>query len=156
MKNLRGTDDTTFYALLALLQGGMWLLNDIEAFLTRYNISHGRFSILLAILESPGKATLPAETAVVLGKSRPTITGMIKKLEADGLIMTETPDADGRKKVLVLTEKGENLLEEIIPAYGKRLDFMGKNLTDREKKHLMNLISKISFFDPEKKIRRIV
>ncbi|MCP4133742.1 MAG: MarR family transcriptional regulator [bacterium] len=145
-------DDLTFYSMLSVLQGGMWLLNDIENFLKDYGISHGRFSILLSIMETPDKSTLPIEIARKLGKSKPTITNMMKKLEDDGLVSTIEDSDDGRAKRLVLTKKAKNLLDEIIPLYNKRISTMSEHLSEDDKYTLMRIISKINFLDPSKNI----
>src|SRR5512145_2739356 len=110
-------DDLTFYALLSVLQGGMWLLNDIEDFLKPYGISHGRFSILLALQQSAEEALISRQIAVMLGKSKPTVARMLERLASDGLIRLHGDRTDGRKKRIALTGKATALLGPIVPAY---------------------------------------
>lgn len=145
-------DDVTFYSILGVLQGGMWLLNDIEEFLKQYNISHGRFSILLIILEAKDHPIQAKEIAQRLGKSKPTIKKMIDKLYQDNYITITQDKRDSRAKLLALTGKAVGFLNISIPEYNKRLTLMGAELSHDEKKQLMTLLAKINFLDPSKKI----
>ncbi|MBI9101522.1 MAG: MarR family transcriptional regulator [Spirochaetales bacterium] len=146
-------DNLTFYSLLSLLQGGMWLLNDIENFLKDFGISHGRFSVLLSLKETKDHMALPADIARSLGKSKPTITKMIGRMESDGLVVINTGKRDGRTREMALTEKGIKLLDRIVPEYNKRLSLMSRNVSDKDKRVLMNIVAKIDFMDESKKIR---
>ncbi len=56
-------DDLTFFSMLSLLQGGMWLLNDLENYMKPFGLSQGRLSILLAITESQGGIVSPGDLA---------------------------------------------------------------------------------------------
>jgi len=145
-------DNLTFYSILGVLQGGMWLLNDIEEFLKQYNISHGRFSILLMILEAKGQPLQASAVAQKLGKSKPTITKMIDKLHQDIMITISPDKRDGRVKILTLTSKAVDFLTISIPEYNKRLMVMSADLSNDEKIQLMNILAKINFLDDSKKI----
>ena len=145
-------DDLTFYSLLSLLQGGMWLLNDIEIFLKKYNISYGRFAILLAIVDSKNKSIRPIELANIMGKSKPTISKMVKKLQADGLIEINHHQKDGRSITVNLLDKGKNILQKIIPEYNRRILTMSSLMTDDDKRDLIMIISKIKFYNPYQKV----
>lgn len=146
-------DNLTFSALLAVLQGGLWLLNDVEGFLGRYGMSHGRLTILLAIQESPDGSMLAVETARMLGKSKPTIARMIRKLEEDGFVTTRGDGRDGRAKRLSLTPKAAGFLRKAVPPYNQRLRAMSARWSRREKRELVRIVSKIDFLDPGKRIR---
>ncbi len=146
-------DDLTFFSMLSLLQGGMWLLNDLENYLKPFGLSQGRLSILLEITESQGGIVSPGDLARQTGKSRPTVTRMIERLDKDGLITVHSDNDDRRSKILSLTDKATNLLEEVIPVYNERIRLMSVALNDGDKRQLMALISKIDFFDKDRIIR---
>ena len=137
-------DDLTFRSLLSVLEGGMRLQNDIENFLKPFSISHGRFSILLTLLRNEDSDVIHKEISSFLGKSLPTITKMLARLTADGLIEVSKSAGDRRVKKFNLSIKGRNLLDEIIPAYNKRLGRMASGLDSPEKEQLISLISKLS------------
>ncbi len=153
MAKYRKLDDLTFYSMLGVLQGGMWLQNDLETYLSGFGISQGRFSILLSVLESEATLIQPSKLAVQLGRSKPTITKMIEKLIKDELIHKKTSVGDRRGKILTLTEKGEDLLNRIIPGYNLRIQQMSASLSDEEKNSLLQILSKINFLNSEREIQ---
>lgn len=136
-------DEFTFETLLTVLEKGNAMQNDIEEYLRPFNISHGRFSILLTLYKHLNDWVHPSYLADALNKRRPTITGMIKKLAADGFITEKDDEVDGRKKVIKLNENGYSLLSKIIPDYNKRIIQIGRYLTDDEKHMLIKLVRKI-------------
>jgi len=148
----RRIDDLTFYSMLAVLQGGMWLLNDIEEFLKAYGISHGRFSILLALMQSTDQAMISREIALRLGKSKPTVARMLERLASDGLIQVQGDRADGRKKRIGLTAKATTLLGRIVPRYNQRIARMSRRLSAADKRQLMRIIARVDFLDPHRTI----
>lgn len=145
-------DDLTFFSMLSVLQSGMWLLNDIESFLKQFDLSHGRFSILLAMKQSSDGSAISQQLAVMLGKSKPTITRMVGKLQAGGFVTVTGDNDDGRKKRLVLTAKARALLAKIVPQYNQRIRKMSAGLTHKDKRDLLRILSKVNFLDPLKKI----
>lgn len=145
-------DDLTSYSMLSILQGGMWLLNDLERYLKPFGLSHGRFSILLSVAEAHGEPMNPDALALITGKSRPTVSNMIERLRLDGLISVQIDGEDKRRRLLELTLKATILLGDIIPDYNERIRLMSSNLSDEEKRLVMNVISKINFLDPLKQV----
>lgn len=154
MIRYKAIDDLTFYSMLSILQGGMWLLNDLENYLDPYNLSHGRFSIMLAVLHSDGTPLSPSKLASDLGKSKPTITKMIDKLRDEELIVKTQSPTDKRERFLKLTHKGEELLNRIIPGYNERIIGMSASLSKLDKTALLDIISKIDF-PGSRKIRTV-
>lgn len=136
-------DDLTFAALVSVYRTGGRLLNDIEEFLKPYNISHGRFSILLNLYEHLGRSLYPSEIADSLEISRPTVTGMLKKLVRDDLVIKVIDGEDARKSRIRLSKSGFALLEQIIPIYNERVVKFGEGLSDEEKYKLIELLGKI-------------
>jgi DNA-binding MarR family transcriptional regulator len=155
-KRFPGTDklnELTFYSLLSVLQGGMWLQNDIEKFLKPFGLSHGRFSILLTLLENGDSDVIHKDISSFLGKSLPTITKMLKRLEKDNLVEVKQSEKDSRMKNFHLSPEGQQLIDEIIPAYNLRLERIGSNLSIDEKAQLMSLIAKLNYPEHGQKIK---
>ena len=147
-------DDLTFRSMYGVLQGGMWLLNDLENYLRPFNMSQGRLSILLSLQDSKDGMIHPAGIAALTGKSRPTVSKMISRLVEDNYVQYRSDDSDGRSKRSELTEKGRSLLGSIVPGYNQRVRQMVSNISAHEKRMLIQIISKIDFLDPEKVLRK--
>jgi DNA-binding MarR family transcriptional regulator len=67
--------------------------------------------VLLDAIEEVGHDGVGA-IAAVTGLSQPTVTRSAGSLERDGLVARATSDGDGRRRVLTLTERGEQLLAD--------------------------------------------
>jgi DNA-binding MarR family transcriptional regulator len=128
----------------------MWLQSDIEKYLGEYKLSHGRFSILLSIFESPVNSLIGNELSARLGVGKATITKMIDKLISEEYVIYIADKNDLRRKKYFLTNKANKLLQKIIPGYQKRLREISTNLTDTEKESLIKILSKINFLDSNK------
>lgn len=144
MLSYKPIDDLTFNAMYSVLRGGMKLRGDLEKFLAPFGLSQGRFAIMLSMADRNGTDHTPSHLAEVTGKSRPTVTKMLDKLDADGLIFREKSGEDGRGRKLALTRKGEELLNKIIPGYNSRILEMSFHLSEEDKKQLISIIGKIS------------
>ncbi len=131
---------------LHLLRGGDESVRVMESNLARHNITQGRFSVLMILLNRcrSNSGTLgPAELADAAGVSRATMTGLIDTLERDGLV-TRAPDTVDRRMMLVrLTDKGRALLEEILPEHFKRMSWLMSPLSEFERQTLVQLLNKL-------------
>ena len=76
-----------------------------------YGIDHyfynGKQFVLLYLLEN-GNAAFPKELSRDMSTSTARVAGILRKLEADGLICRTADQADNRKVLVSLTDKGES------------------------------------------------
>jgi DNA-binding MarR family transcriptional regulator len=98
---------------------------------------------LLSILGSKDCSITASEIARDLGKSKPTIAKMIKKLIEQGFISYQTSLVDNRKKKLVLLEKALRLIESIKPKYQQKIFQFVSNISDQEKSVVINVLNKL-------------
>lgn len=137
-------DEFTFESLVGVLEKGVAMQNDIEEYLRPYNISHGRFSILLTLYGYPDYWLSPTFLAKKLRKTKPTITGMMKKLIKNRMVIEKIDEDDARRKMYQLAPEGYDLLKKIIPKYNKRIIEIGSTLTLEEKVQLKRIVGKIN------------
>jgi|GEM_PF-612837 len=147
-------DDLTFYALLGILQSGMWLQADIERYLSPFGLSHGRFSILLSVMNGGKSSRIGSDLANLLGVSKATVAKMVDRLIRDEYLSCHEVAADRRRKRYAITQKGRRLIRKIVPGYMARLRVMSAGVSPFEKQQLIGIISKINFLDPRKSILR--
>jgi DNA-binding MarR family transcriptional regulator len=148
------TDDLNFYALLAVLQSGMWLQSDIERYLGGFKLSHGRFSILLSLVEAEDNTLIGNDLAALLGVGKPTIARMVDRLVAEEYLRVAADKNDLRRKTHRLTRKARALVAKVIPGYLRRLRVISANLTAGEKELLIKILAKMNYLDPGKTILR--
>jgi DNA-binding MarR family transcriptional regulator len=67
---------------------------------------------VLLVIEA-GRATTPGSVADVLGVGRTTVTGLLDRLEADGLLTRSIDPNDKRSFVLQLTDKGREVARQV-------------------------------------------
>ena len=67
---------------------------------------------VLLVIEA-GRATTPGSVADVLGVGRTTVTGLLDRLEADGLLTRSIDPNDKRSFVLRLTDKGREVARQV-------------------------------------------
>jgi DNA-binding MarR family transcriptional regulator len=150
IKGKTAGDDLNFYSLLGVLQSGMWLQSDFENYLGQFKLSHGRFTILLYLTDSGMHGLIGNDLAALLGVAKSTIAKMVQKLIDEEYITSTSERSDRRIKKYSLTRKAQVLLQKIIPGYLLRLRVMNANLTEAEKKTLIDILSKINFLAPKR------
>ena len=83
------------------------------------NLPSGHIRALL-IIEAGGART-PREVADLLGIGRTSVTGLLDRLEVEGLLTRSIDPEDKRSFILDLTEKGQNLVTQIDAIRRKQL-----------------------------------
>src|SRR5450432_1647347 len=139
-------DPSACEVFLHLLRSGDEAFRVCDANLAKHQISQGRFTVLMLLLDK-GTGCIqihtPAELADHAGVTRATMTGLIDTLERDGLV-TRTPDSTDRRMMAVtLTPHGKSRLEDILPAHFKRMSTLISVLSETERKTMVSLLGKI-------------
>ncbi len=79
-------------------------------------IPHAAGYVLLACRDSP---TTGREIAALMRTSKQSASKLLEGLEAAGLVDRRPDDADTRRKVVALTERGRDLLATVEEIYGE-------------------------------------
>lgn len=139
-------DPSACEAFLYLLRAGDQAFKATDEHLAQHQISHGRFTVLMLLLDKSENCPhphTPAELAEMANVTRATMTGLVDTLERDGLV-TRTPDPNDRRMMSVsLTAHGQARLEEILPGHFKRMSALMSTLDESERKTLVRLLSKV-------------
>jgi len=77
-----------------------------------YKLTHGQFFLIVAIMEEEG--LLPSELAEKTCQDRPTITGLLDRLEKDGWIERRPDSNDRRSLQIFLTLQAADKRETIL------------------------------------------
>src|SRR5215211_8741853 len=72
----------------------------------------GSYEVLLFLAQAPGGSMRMAELADGVLLSRSGTTRLVDRLERDGLLVRDTCDSDGRGCFAVLTDRGEEVLQQ--------------------------------------------
>lgn len=114
---------------------------DCATQLAPHGLSEGRF-IMLFLLESSTQGLAPNELATQAGITRATVTGLLDRLERDGLV-ERVPDAHDRRALRVeLTAKGRQLAAQVFTQHGHWIAGLFKHLSPEERSQLSQLLNK--------------
>jgi DNA-binding MarR family transcriptional regulator len=145
-KRFPDLDPSACEVFLHLLRAGDEACRVVESHLAEHGISHGRFMVLMLLLDKSSNCPqphTPAELADLSHVTRATMTGLVDTLERDGLVTREPDPTDRRMMVVNLTEKGRLLLQKILPHHFKRMASLMDAISETERKTLVQLLGKI-------------
>ena len=126
-----------------LLRTGSDLLTAFETILAKSGLSQGRFLTLIVMNRTPHEEVNPSFLADRVGVRRPTMTGLLDKLEKDGLVERRAYRRDRRKMGVRLTENGRRILDDILPEYYRNIAKITVRLTEKERMDLIMLLGKV-------------
>lgn len=107
-----------------------------------HDLTAPQFATLAVLARAPGidQATL----AGMIAHDRPTIGGVVERLEVKGFVTRHQNEKDRRAKVLALTDAGAALLEALIPHVREIQPDILPGLTDRERAEFIRLAAKVA------------
>ena len=79
------------------------------------DLTNGQFSLLMSLNRPEPPHMGPV--ADLLAMDRTTLTAAIKPLERRGLVQVQKDKSDGRGRILILTEKGRELVGRAVPIW---------------------------------------
>lgn len=106
----------------------------------KYNLTLGQFAVMEA-LYSKGRLSTGEVMEKILTTSG-NIPVIVKNLEKDGFITRDQAESDKRRFILDLTEKGKDLMDEIVPENLKFMDELISLWDDDDKEELIILMNK--------------
>lgn len=111
------------------------------AHLSRIGLHPGQESVLKALADLDGQTM--SQLAQILAVQPPTVTKMITRLAAQGLVRRAASESDGRLARVHLTEEGRERIEDIDTAW-KRLEKEAlAGLDEKDRKRLRRLLREI-------------
>ncbi|MBF9043565.1 MarR family transcriptional regulator [Rhodobacterales bacterium HKCCE4037] len=107
-----------------------------------HDLTAPQFATLAVLSRSPGidQATL----AGLIAHDRPTIGGVVERLEAKGLVTRRRNEKDRRAMVLDLSEAGSELLAKLLPEVRDMQTDILPGLTEAEHAEFVRLASKVA------------
>lgn len=117
------------------------VFNDFAAELRDFDISPGRFGVLVLISANPGMTQSLLAAATQLDRS--TMVAVIDQLEARGLVERRASPTDRRSNALVLTAAGEKLLKQLKRRVKLHEARIAEAMTPEESATLVKLLGRI-------------
>ncbi len=136
-------DADAISGFLRLLVTGSEFLGSLDKMLADFEITHGRWITLLLLRRRTVWQALPSELAQEQGITRATMSGLIKQLERQDLVMRQEDPEDGRRITIILTDAGADLVGRILPRYYALIDELMAPLDSKDKESLKSLLDKL-------------
>jgi Transcriptional regulators len=112
--------------------------------LEEYGLSKGKFTILIIMYsEEKEEGINPSVLAQKAGVSRATITGLLIRLERDGIIERKNDLHDGRMTNVRLSSKGVEIMNKVLPVHFIHTSKLMSGLSEQEHAQLEFLLQKI-------------
>ena len=129
------------YTYVSLRQTADIIRRHVESELNEYGVTGPQYGILLN-LATRGSMSL-SDLSETIFRSNSTITSLIDRLEANGLVIREDHEQDRRVTMATLTEQGLELFDRIRAPHRQHLADMIMCLTQEERFQMINYLSKI-------------
>jgi DNA-binding MarR family transcriptional regulator len=99
------------------------------------------------------------ELATEIGYSHPSTISLLKELEKEKIIRSKKDKQDERKRLILLTEKGKKLLEQMQPVWGVMVAALeeltaGSNNLMKAIAEMEERLDELSFFERAKRIKK--
>lgn len=113
----------------------------MESSLEKVGVFQGQHRILMELSENEYHSQ--KEIAAAMKVSTATIAIALKKLEKNGYINKITDEEDNRLNIIVITEKGRNVVEMSRQLFDDIDSTMFEGFSNEEKKNFINMLDRI-------------
>ena len=117
------------------------IYDEISAFLQGYNLSPGKFNILMVIKHQGKDSGIPqVDIGNHLILTASNMTKLIDKLEKERLVTRSSLSGDRRVNIVRITKKGSDLLDRVWDGYNHRLLKLTAHVNKRDQKFLSKIL----------------
>jgi len=122
-----------------LIRRALQVLNMVWAEEVSRSVTSPQFAVLNALLREPGLDQQTLGSRVALDRS--TVAEVVARLTERDLVRWRRDTADGRRKVIELTPRGEEVLQELIPRTHEMTRRLVRGLRPDEESDLLRLLT---------------
>jgi DNA-binding MarR family transcriptional regulator len=105
-----------------------------------YGVSFPKYNVLRVLETSKGGQNKIGDVSGIMLVPVANITGVAKRLEKEGFIIKKSDPSDDRVTILEITPKGKRTLKNIEREKDEKLKVMLKNLTEKQKRVLLDTV----------------
>jgi DNA-binding MarR family transcriptional regulator len=132
-------------AILNVYYTASLMKKQADIFFRRFGLTDVQFNVLMLLnyQTGPEGGLSQAELSNMMLVNRANITSLVDRMEKTSLVVrTSSPD-DRRYNIIILTDKGRRLFEEVEPIYQKRIREIMSLLIVAQQQDLVKSLSKI-------------
>lgn len=109
----------------------------------RFGLSQPKFNALIQLRLAGDRGLTQSELGQLMLVSRANITGLVERLERDGLVSRTSDPEDKRALRVQITARGQKLMEAFLPVHNDFVHKAMSSLSDGEKETLTVLLAKM-------------
>jgi DNA-binding MarR family transcriptional regulator len=126
-----------------LLHAAVYVRQRLGEFLLRFDLSEGRYAILMELDQVGAAGLSQADLAERLLQSESNVSSLIDRLHRDALVDRRWSDTDRRKRVLLLTAQGGDLIQKVEAAHQRWAEMMLGDLSSQDRKALYQSLKRL-------------
>ena len=138
-----GCDFESANAIVTLKRTSAEFENFVTAYFKHFDLSPGRFNVLMALYNAPNRTRSLSELGDYLIVTRANITGLVDGLVEDGLLLRIDHPDDRRVVLAQLTDKAVEFLNWFAPLHLRNIKALTDCYTADEKRQLVTLLDKL-------------
>lgn len=120
----------------------------VRGTLAAFDLTEQQWRVIRAAYEhGEMNAQQLAQRSAILG---PSLSRILNRLEADGVLTRKTAEGDLRELTIKLSTSGKRLHNKVQPALAKHYDALGEKLGPRKSKQLADLLQYVASFSEDK------
>ena len=137
-------DPTPMLTVIAIQRTSALLQMELDAFFSAHDLTPAGFDVLATLRRSAPEIGLPlARLGQLMAVTPPAVTKRVDALEVRGLVSREAHETDRRAFRLRLTPAGRKLADDILEGHVANEERLLSALTQKERRTLRDLISRI-------------
>jgi MarR family 2-MHQ and catechol resistance regulon transcriptional repressor len=130
-------------AIVTLKRTSAEFENFIAAYFKQYDLSPGRFNVLMAVFSSPNHTRSLSDLGDYLVVTRANITGLVDGLVEDGMLLRIDHPDDRRVVLAQLTDKAVKFLNWFAPRHMHNIKILMDCFSSDEKRDFVKLLDKL-------------
>lgn len=107
------------------------------------DLTPGAFGVLYTLEQAEGQALHPAEISKHMGLTRPSLTPILRDLQARGLVQCRIDSGDGRRYLVEITDECRAFRIRQVDHHKQLFDQLIGNLDEQELTDLMRILHKL-------------
>ena len=111
--------------------------------LAQYDLTSTQYRTLSYLSHCPPMTVRQCDIEVFFSKSNPAVTGILNNMEQKGLVQRVVNPADARSKVLLVTQKGMELMAQLEQWKNRMNQLLTEGMTEEESTILAVLLQKM-------------
>lgn len=129
--------------LISIFRAYNVLSREFSRLFAKFGITEPQFNVLMLLAWQHEKGLQLSELGRRLLVTRANVTGLADRMERQGTVVRQGLPGDRRASMAKITEKGTNLLNQILPHYCEKLNQIAGHLEEGEKEALVHYLVRL-------------